>query len=187
MDIDFYREVLAHGIVAGFSYTVRDSAFEAGEGLGYCRGLPFRGDWQVDFAGKPAGWWSVSVNEAGVIASRGMFDELSVPLALCLTDCDGMVQIIRDVRRHCWPFVWQGTLGCEARLAFAPLQPLRLRRVQAATCEPQAMDGLGVWHCCLVTLPTQLGNVHEGWFSAPLKLDKAGPLGVGLVVEGYTL
>lgn len=187
MNADFYREVLAHGVTCGFDYAVSGSTYTIGEGLCYCRGEPLRGGWLVDFAGKPEGWWSVAVNEQGIRAATALFAPTDVPLAVCLTDSEGMVQVIRDVRRHCWPFVWQGTLGCEASLAFAPHQPFRLRRVQAATCEPQAGDGLGIWHCCLVTLPTRLGNVHEGWFVAPLRLDREGIMGAGMVVEGYYL
>lgn len=184
MFADFYREVRSHGIIGGFGLTVDKTHLVVGKGLAYDAGEQALGEGALDFAGLGEGWWSVALTPAGIVAAKGVLGD-GLLLCVCLTDAHGEVQIVRDVRRMCWPFVWESGEG--ACLHMDIPMPFRLLRVQAAVREPCGNRAQLVWTCSQVTLPTYLGAVLRGPVWWPLKLDKACHLGAGLVVEGYML
>jgi hypothetical protein len=185
MSGDFASEVRAHGVIGGFGLTVDGTHLAISRGLAYDGGAQVRGAWDIDFASLGAGWWSVGVSQEGALVARGLAED-GLPLCLALTDAAGEVQIIRDIRRQCWPFLWESGDGAQLHMDIP--RPFRVRRIQGAVRERCGDRGMG-WVCSTVILPpgTALGMVLEGPVWWPLKWGKAAQFGAALVVEGYAL
>jgi len=183
MQPDFCQEVAAHGVVSGFGLHIEGSRISSPGGLAYCYGDRLSGEWEVDLAGQPEGWWSIGLSPEGVVAGLGKIAS-GLPLCVALTDARGTVLVLRDIRRYCQVFLWEH-ISRSAVAIFEPRGTFRLARVQAAAREKVThADEVG-WGICLVGLPVPVGSLVRGPVVWPLQFEKRGDRGAGITIEGY--